>query len=126
MSRPTPELQLLAVVATLERLASEVVDPRHALLLRAHASDLTKLAEAVTPKVLPSTLTPAQANVLAYVRGHIERHGEPPTRKEIADAFSYSSTNASQSHLEALQRKGHLTLTGEVRGIELNHEGPAK
>jgi repressor LexA len=46
--------------------------------------------------------------------------GEAPTRKEIAEAFSYSSPNAAQEHVRALERKGHITLIGGARGIRVN------
>ena len=68
-----------------------------------------------------SELTPRQQQVLALIRAHIEEHGLPPTRAEIADALGFRSANAADSHLRALARKGAIELVaGSSRGIRLN------
>ncbi len=51
--------------------------------------------------------------------------GRPPTRQEIASAFSFRSVNAAESHLRALERKGFIAINeGVARGISLVDEGP--
>ena len=66
------------------------------------------------------TLTPRQQQVLALIREHIAAHGLPPTRAEIAQALGFRSTNAAESHLRALARKGVIELvSGSSRGIRL-------
>ncbi len=117
---PTPQRELRSVVETLERLAGETTSDRHAHALLEHAAALAGLADAVTPVFRPDMLTPAQSSVLAFIRSHIAIRGRPPTRKEIAKAFGYASDNAAQEHVRALERKGHITLTGGARGIRVN------
>ncbi len=66
------------------------------------------------------TLTPRQQQVLALIREYIAAHGLPPTRAEIAQALGFRSTNAAESHLRALARKGVIELvSGSSRGIRL-------
>ena len=46
--------------------------------------------------------------------------GRPPTRQEIASAFSFRSVNAAETHLRALERKGVISINeGVARGISL-------
>lgn len=120
MSPPTPQYQLRQVVKTLERIASELVDQHFADAIQAHADGLAQLAKEITPAARPDALTPAQASVLAFIRKRITQKGEAPTRKEIAEAFGYSSPNGAQEHVKALERKGVITLTGGPRGIRIN------
>jgi DNA-binding MarR family transcriptional regulator len=117
----TPQRQLLACVKTLTRLANETVDPNHVAALRSHAIGLELLADAVTPKLSPSALTPAQSRVLTYLQRYHARNGYAPTRKEMCVTLGFSSPNAAQDHLKALERKGWLTRTGgEPRAIRLH------
>ena len=68
--------------------------------------------------------TPRQAEILALVRDRIVADGLPPTRAEIAQALGFSSANAAEEHLRALERKGVIELMpGASRGIRLK-EGP--
>ncbi|MDX1610715.1 MAG: transcriptional repressor LexA, partial [Halofilum sp. (in: g-proteobacteria)] len=65
-------------------------------------------------------LTPRQQEILELIRDHLEEHGHPPTRAEIARRLGFRSANAAESHLRALERKGALELTrGASRGIRL-------
>lgn len=65
-------------------------------------------------------LTPAQSRILDFIRSSMVTNGYPPTRAEIAKAMGYSSSNAAQQHLIAIQRKGFIELkTGIARGIRL-------
>ena len=65
-------------------------------------------------------LTPRQSEVFAFICKHVGNAGRPPTRREIADHFGWSSANAAEDHLRALSRKGAITLdAGKSRGIVL-------
>lgn len=60
---------------------------------------------------MPSPLTKTQAKVLAFVEQASASNGRPPTMREVADHFGWSSTSTAQQHLAALERKGHLSRT---------------
>ena len=65
-------------------------------------------------------LTPRQAEILQLIRDTIAETGMPPTRAEICAALGFSSPNAAEEHLRALQRKGAIeVLGGTARGIRL-------
>ena len=65
-------------------------------------------------------LTDRQKSILDYIKGFIAKHGFPPTRREIASYFDFTSMNAAQQHLVALQSKGKIMLTRDVsRGIKV-------
>lgn len=67
-------------------------------------------------------LTAIQARVLKFIKRHITEKGYPPTRAEIARHFKWSSANAAQQHLEALQKKGALKINPAVsRGLVPNY-----
>jgi DNA-binding MarR family transcriptional regulator len=117
---PTPQWQLRQIVKRLEQIASELVHQKYADAVQAHADGLTQLAEEITPAMRPDALTPAQGRVLSFIRQHIAQHDQPPTRKEISEAFGFSSANAAQEHVKVLERKGLITLTGGARGIRVN------
>ena len=57
------------------------------------------------------TLTATQDKVLAFVEQASALSGPPPTIKEIAQHFGWSSTSTAQQHLAALQKKGRLART---------------
>src|SRR5262245_13192317 len=52
-------------------------------------------------------LTARQREVLAFVRSFTERHGAPPTVREIGERFGFTA-RAAFDHLRALERKGML------------------
>lgn len=65
-------------------------------------------------------LTERQQEVLAFITEHQNSNGFPPTNSEIADAMAFHSPNASTFHLQALQRKGYITIIpGKARGIQI-------
>ncbi len=67
-----------------------------------------------------SDLTARQAEILQFIRDTLEASGYPPTRAEICTAFGFSSPNAAEEHLRALERKGAIRLEpGAARGIRL-------
>lgn len=63
-------------------------------------------------------LSPRQREILEFVRERVETDGLPPTRAEINAHFGFSSPNAAQSHLRALEKKGAIRLNARLaRGI---------
>lgn len=65
-------------------------------------------------------LTPRQAEILAFIKHFLERHGYPPTRAEIAQKLGFKSPNAAEEHLKALARKGAIEMIpGASRGIRI-------
>ena len=72
---------------------------------------------------MSTPLTDRQTQVLTYIVDVVERHGAPPTVREIADRFGFASPGSVQRHLSALEKKGFLTRReGLARGIELNKD----
>ena len=57
-------------------------------------------------------LTATQAKVFKFVKSYANKHGMPPTRKEICNGFGWASYNAAQGHIAALHRKGYLRMLG--------------
>ncbi len=64
-------------------------------------------------------LTARQQKVLQCIVDHRKRHGRIPTYREIGRALRIASTNGVRRHLEALQKKGYLTMSRSARGLEL-------
>ena len=65
-------------------------------------------------------LTPRQRDILDYIRGFQERHGYPPSRREVAGHFGIYPGSV-QDHLKALVRKGYLQREpNRSRGLSLN------
>lgn len=60
---------------------------------------------------MTASLTNTQFKVLDFVDQASAQHGRPPTMKEIAQHFGWSSTSTAQQHLAALKRKGRLEST---------------
>jgi repressor LexA len=52
-------------------------------------------------------MTARQREVLGFIRGFTERHGAPPTVREIGERFGFTA-RAAFDHLRALERKGML------------------
>ncbi len=57
-------------------------------------------------------LTARQRQVLDFISQHIDRHGYPPTIREIGTEMGIGSTNGVNDHLKALERKGFLQREG--------------
>jgi repressor LexA len=53
-------------------------------------------------------LTPRQRKVLEVIRSWVDRHGYPPSVREIGTAVGLTSTSSVSHQLRALQRKGYL------------------
>jgi len=65
-------------------------------------------------------LTTRQQQILDWIRMHIDVHGMPPTRAEIATGLGFSTASSAEDHLQALARKGALEiLPGASRGLRL-------
>lgn len=65
-------------------------------------------------------LTGRQREVLAFLKKFTQEKGYPPTRKDIADHFGWSSTNAAQDHLRAMAKKGFVFIGNrQARGISV-------
>ncbi len=65
-------------------------------------------------------LSPGQERVYHQIRKHMDVHGVPPTRAELARDLGFKSANAAEEHLKALARKEYIELTrGASRGIRL-------
>lgn len=68
-------------------------------------------------------LTARQIEILRLIEAHVEESGFPPTRAEICTAMGFSSPNAAETHLRALERKGVIEMTsGASRGIRLTRQ----
>ncbi|MGE5308083.1 MAG: transcriptional repressor LexA [Deltaproteobacteria bacterium] len=66
-------------------------------------------------------LTAKQKEILGFIRERVMRDRLAPTIREIGVRFGFSSTGTVRDHLEALARKGYLTLGRQkARGIELD------
>ena len=64
-------------------------------------------------------LTARQREILDYLRDFQERHGYPPSRREVAGHFRIYPGSV-QDHLKALVRKGHLEREpNRSRGLSL-------
>lgn len=77
----------------------------------------------------PSRAEPSarQRQVLQLIARHLEHHGMPPTRAELAEALGLRNRQGIEQHLRALARKGHIRLEpGIARGIRLAEGGRAR
>lgn len=52
--------------------------------------------------------TDRQAAILAFIEGHVESHGYPPTVREIGHGVGLASPSTVHRHLEKLEEGGHL------------------
>ena len=62
-----------------------------------------------------TALTEAQGNILAFMARHQEEHSRPPSLREIRDEFGFASVNAALRHVQALDRKGMVSQSGDGR-----------
>jgi repressor LexA len=67
-------------------------------------------------------LTPAQAELLATIRERADRGESAPSYRDLCAEFGWASTGTARDHLQALARKGYITLGGgrarQVRLVE--------
>jgi repressor LexA len=80
---------------------------------RANAREAT-MWSAETPEGPDSdrVLTWRQRKILRFVRDSVQRHGYPPSMREIGDAVGLASTSSVSYQLAALERKGYLRRNG--------------
>jgi len=52
--------------------------------------------------------TGRRAEILAFIEDHVERHGYPPTVREIGRGVGLASPSTVHRHLEKLEEGGHL------------------
>ncbi len=57
---------------------------------------------------MASAPTGRQAEILAFIEDHVERHGYPPTVREIGQGVGLASPSTVHRHLEKLEEGGHL------------------
>jgi len=71
-------------------------------------------------------LTPKQQRVYTFLQGFIDKHGFPPTTREIAARLELAGPDSAKKYLDILERKGHIRKTARSsRAIELiNREAP--
>ena len=63
-------------------------------------------------------LTERQQEILDFIREFTGTRGYPPTMRELAATFGFSSTNAAASHVKALEKKGAVRRDGQrSRGL---------
>jgi repressor LexA len=68
-------------------------------------------------------LTEKQKNILDFIIACVNEEHYTPTVREIANQFGIKSPNAVRNHLDAIEKKGHITKkAGASRGIELADE----
>lgn len=69
---------------------------------------------------LSAQLTARQRAVLEYIKKHVADMGFPPTVREIAGHFGFSSPLSAHQHINALERKGFIKKTdSKQRSIEV-------
>lgn len=65
-------------------------------------------------------LTPRQSEVLNAIKEYKARVGFPPSTLELAELIGVSSPNAAADHVNALKKKGYITVApGVARGITI-------
>ncbi len=65
-------------------------------------------------------LTPRQRAVLEFIKEHVMDRGYPPTVREVAERFGYSSPLSAKLHIDALVKKGFLRRSpSRSRGLEV-------
>jgi repressor LexA len=73
--------------------------------------------------MIKKQLTDKQKAVLEFIFHKIKDEKMPPTIREIAEAFHFSSTGTVRDYLHALSQKGFIRLSeGKARAIELVKE----
>lgn len=74
-----------------------------------------------------SILTKRQQEIFEFILFNINKFGYPPSIPEIQKNFSFKSPNAVNDHLNALERKGHISRRPhKSRGIEVLNQASFK
>ncbi len=65
-------------------------------------------------------LTDRQKEIFDFILASVREQGFIPSMREICEAFGFSSTNAVNTHLDALAKKGYISRRpGKARSFEL-------
>jgi len=75
----------------------------------------------------PSSLSPSQVKLLAFLRAYITYHGWAPTVREVMPVIEATSTSSVAYQLNQLARKGHIKRgrgTRQLALIDRDTEGP--
>jgi len=68
------------------------------------------------------SLTKRQNQVFEFIKDYISKNLKPPTVREICEKFNLKSTNAVDSILKSLERKGYIQkIKGKSRNIVLKN-----
>lgn len=71
-------------------------------------------------------LSTTERRVLEYIRGHVEAHGFPPTRREIVRAMGWKSSSVGQHYVGQLVKKGWLVVyENKTRAMRIIEEQSA-
>ena len=68
-------------------------------------------------------LTERQRQTLSYIAEAVADRGYPPSVREICEELGLASSSTVHSHLQALQRKGYITIDPtKPRAIEVHFD----
>lgn len=71
---------------------------------------------------MKTELTDRQKEILKFIQSFLQLNGYPPTIREIGREFGISSTFGVKRHLDALAKKGYLTIGNNLsRGLSLKN-----
>lgn len=59
-------------------------------------------------RTVRSTITPQQRRILRFIVAYQQRHGYPPSVREIGTSVGLASSSTVHWHLHALERLGYL------------------
>ena len=89
----------------------ETADAGRTRTRRRGGTDELRAVEAVVtalPEVFAADLTSRQRRILDFIRETVERHGYPPTVREIGEAVGLVSPSSVAYQMGVLQKKGYL------------------
>ncbi len=73
--------------------------------------------------IMKKQLTERQEEILSFIQQFQQECGYPPTLREIGKKFNISSTFGVKGHLDALSKKGYLSiLSNASRGISITKD----
>lgn len=71
---------------------------------------------------MKTELTERQKEILNFIQKFLQKSGYPPTIREIGKEFKISSTFGVKRHLDALVKKGYLSIDNNIsRGLSLRN-----
>ncbi len=89
----------------------------------AAARSVTAVSSA-TPGQFGHDLSARQRRILDFLRDWVERHGYPPSVREIGEAVGLVSPSSVAYQLKALERKGYLRRDpNRPRAVDVRHPG---